>query len=76
MKKAILMLLGSSLLLTGCSGQFWGGTAAGGLGAAGAYEYSANRQTKRIDDDLKAGKITQEEYNIRKDQIKRGSVLQ
>ena len=76
MKNVFWMLLGTTLLLTGCSGQFWGGTAAGGVGAAGAYEYSAKRQMDKLDEDLKAGRITKEEYNIRKDQIRRGSVLQ
>jgi hypothetical protein len=70
-----VMILLTSTALAGCSGQFWGGTAAGGLGAAGGYEYNAQRQMQRIDDDLKAGRINQEEYNIRKDQIQRGSVL-
>ena len=69
----LVLLLGVALL--GCSGQFWGGTGAGVLGAGAGYEYQANRAMKQIEDDLKSGKITQQEYDIRKDQIQRGSLL-
>jgi hypothetical protein len=76
MKKFItLLVLIFATTLTGCSGQFWGGTGAGVLGAGAGYEYNAERQMKKIDEDLKNGKITQEEYDIRKDQIQKGSLL-
>jgi len=70
-------LLGLLLVVTlmGCSGAFWGGTGAGALGAGAGYEIQAERQMRQLDDDLKSGKISQEEYNIRKDQIKQGSLL-
>lgn len=66
-------------LVSGCSSR--GGSAAGGaLGGAaigaGAYEYSAHRQMQDLDADYKAGRITKQEYDIRKDQIKKGSLLQ
>ena len=70
-----LLLLLTTLTLTGCSGAFWGGTATGALGSAGGYELNFEHQMRMLDDDLKAGKINQEEYNIRKDQIKRDSLL-
>ena len=59
----------------GCSGAFWGGTGAGALGAGAGYEIKAEREMNQLDEDLKNGKITQQEYNIRKDQIKKGSLL-
>lgn len=68
----VLMLAGS---LAGCSGAFWGGAGAGALGAGAGYEYQANRAMAALDEDLKSGKITQEEYEIRKDQIQKGSLL-
>ena len=37
--------------------------------------HSTNRQLKELDDDLKAGRIDQKEYDTRKDQIKRGSLI-
>lgn len=61
--------------LTGCSGAFWGGTGAGALGGAAGYEISAQRQMNQLDEDLKNGKIDQKEYNIRKDQLQKGSLL-
>lgn len=75
MKKLIGLLCMLGITLLGCSGAFWGGTGAGALGAGAGYEYQANQSMKQIDDDLKNGKITQQEYDIRKDQIKRGSLL-
>lgn len=69
----LTVLLGTTLV--GCSGAFWGGTGAGALGAGAGYEIQAERQMNQLEDDLKSGKITQEEYNIRKDQIRKGSLL-
>ena len=34
-----------------------------------------NKRIAVIDEDLKNGKITQQEYDIRKDQIQKGSLL-
>jgi hypothetical protein len=60
--------------LCGC-GSFVGG-AATGAGATGAgYEVKARKEMDKLDEDLKEGRITQEEYDIRRDQIKRGSVI-
>ncbi len=72
---AALMLL----TLSGCSSP--GGSAALGVlgGAAvgaGGYEYNLKTQKDRIDADLKDGKIDQKEYDIRKDQLERDSLLQ
>ncbi|MGE0268923.1 MAG: hypothetical protein AB7S78_10775 [Candidatus Omnitrophota bacterium] len=71
-RRAIVLL---GICLMGCSGAFWGGTGAGLLGAGAGYEIQAERQMKHLKEDLANGKITEEEYNIRKDQIEKGSVL-
>lgn len=79
MKK--LLVLGTLLvvpLMYGCSSR--GGSAAGGaLGGAavgaGAYEYNVHRQMQDLESDYKAGRINRQEYNIRKDQLEKGSVL-
>ncbi len=66
----------TAVLAAGCSPSFWGGGATGAVGAGAGYEWHANQEKKKIDDDLKAGKIDQREYDIRRDQIQRDSVLQ
>lgn len=70
---AVLLLLG--VTLAGCSGQFWGGAGVGALSAGAGYEIQAERQMKALDEELRTGKIDQKEYDIRKDQIQRGSLL-
>lgn len=69
---AILLL---SVTLMGCSGSFWGGAGAGALGAGAGYEIQAERQMDQLNEDLKNGKVTQHEYDIRKDQIQKGSLI-
>jgi hypothetical protein len=68
------------MLMTGGCKSSWGSAGLGALGGAavgvGGYEYHMKQQKDKINEDLKAGKITQEEYNIRLDQIKRDSFIQ
>ncbi|MBP9853969.1 MAG: hypothetical protein KBD53_03775 [Candidatus Omnitrophica bacterium] len=64
-----------ALTLVGCSGAFWGGTGTGALGAGAGYEINAEAQMRQVQKDYDSGKITKEEYDIRKDQIKRDSLL-
>src|SRR3546814_20841906 len=73
------LLVGSALLVSGCDSS--GGSALlGGVGGAaagaGGYEYHLNRQKTRVETELKEGKIDQEEYDIRMDQIRRDSFIQ
>ena len=76
MKNAIYaMLVSGALMQAGCSPEFWGGTALGALGAGGGYEYNNKRQMDRLEDDYKAGRINREEYQDRKQQIERGSII-
>ena len=42
----------------------------------GSYEYVSNREMKKVEQDYKDGKIDQREYEIRKDQIQRMSLLE
>ncbi len=66
------------LALTGCASKT-GSAGVGALGGAaaggGAYEYRLNQEMQRIESDLKAEKIDQKEYDIRKDQIERLSIF-
>lgn len=82
MKKLIIMatlVLSLNLMLVGCESS-WGsaglGAAGGAVAAGGGYEYIANREMNRIEQDLKDGKIDQKEYDIRKNQIQRMSLLE
>jgi len=68
----VALVLGATLV--GCS-SFLGGGAAGAAGTSAGYEFSANRQIKQLDNDLKAGLIDKKEHEIRRNQIERGSLL-
>ena len=80
MKNIAVALTGLVLLmsLTGCSSVGSGilGGVVGAGAAGGSYEYRLKRQKDRVEQDFKAGKIDQREYEIRKDQIARDSLLQ
>ena len=73
-KPVMVLILG--LAAVGCSPEFWGGGAAGVAGAGAGYELRAHQQMQKLDDDLKNGRINQQEYDIRKDQIEKGSIIQ
>jgi hypothetical protein len=72
-------MLAVLIAVSGCESS--GGSAvlggvAGAAAGAGGYEFHLNRQKNRVEDDKKAGKIDQREYDIRMDQIRRDSLLQ
>jgi hypothetical protein len=76
MKKTIYaLLITGALVQAGCSPEFWGGAAVGALGAGGGYEYNSKRQMDRLEDDYRAGRIGREEYQDRKKQGERGSLI-
>lgn len=68
-----------SLMCGGCESR-WGsaglGAAGGAVAAGGGYEYVSNREMKKIEEAYKDGRIDQREYEIRKDQIQRMSLLE
>jgi hypothetical protein len=81
MNKVVLAAILALLVFAvagGCKSS-WGSAGLGAVGGAaatsGGYEYNANQEMKRIDQDLKDGKMTQQEHDIRKDEIKRMSLL-
>ncbi len=67
-----LMALGS---VAGCSAEGVGGAAVGALGAGAGYELAAKRQMDQLESEHKAGKIDDREYEIRKKQIQKGSLI-
>lgn len=76
MMKALLsvgLLLVLSALV-GCSSK--AGNVAVGAGAAGAaYEYSNKRSVDKLDEDVKAGKISREEYDRRRKEVEDKSLV-
>jgi hypothetical protein len=74
----IIFLVLGLLWIVGCESS-WGsaglGAAGGAVAAGGGYEYVINREMTRIEDALKAGEMDQREYEIRKDQIERMSLI-
>jgi hypothetical protein len=69
---AILLLLGS-LGLAGC--EFVAGAATGALATGAGYEINAKRQMDRLDDDYRRERISRREYERRRGQIERGSII-
>lgn len=78
MKRWIGLMLVITLLgfgMAGCSGRFWGGAAAGAVGAGAAYEYQKKQQMDRLEADFESGRIGREEYLQRKREIQEGSLI-
>jgi hypothetical protein len=79
MKRLVLLLmLLAMFMISGCGGKA-GSAGIGAVGGAaigaGGYEYHLKRQMNRVEEDFKEGRIDQREYEIRKDQIDRDSLI-
>lgn len=73
-----IMLIIGSVVAAGCSSNLGSaglGAAGGAAAGAGGYEYSAHRQMEELEEAYREGRIDRREYEIRKDQIQRGSLL-
>jgi hypothetical protein len=64
----------AAILLAGCTNAGIGGVVGAGA-AAGGYELHLKRQLDRVEADLASGAISQQEFDIRKDQISRDSFV-
>jgi hypothetical protein len=73
MKRLILLLLLGNLGLTGC--EFVAGAATGALATGAGYEINAKRQMDRLDDNYRRERISRREYERRRSQIERGSIV-
>ena len=72
-------LVAAMLLLGACEsrgGSALLGGAAGAAAGAGGYEYHLDQQKEKVEQDYEEGRIDQREYEIRKDQIRRDSLIQ
>jgi hypothetical protein len=74
----LLLMLMAMFMISGCGGKA-GSAGIGAVGGAaigaGGYEYHLKRQMNRVEEDFKEGRIDQREYEIRKDQIDRDSLI-
>jgi len=74
MKKIMLVLvLLFGVSQSGCA--FLGGAAVGALGTSAGYEINANSKMNQIEDDYKNERISRAEYEARKSQIEKGSII-
>ena len=73
MKNYILLL--AFLALTQSSCAFVGGAATGAVAAGAGYEIHAKRQMERLNEDFKNRRISREEYEDRRKQIGKGSII-
>jgi hypothetical protein len=62
-----------ALAQAGCA--FMGGAATGALATGAGYEINAKRQMDKLEDDYKNERISRQEYERRKAQIEKGSII-
>jgi hypothetical protein len=74
MKKLMLVLV--LVVAVGQSGcAFLGGAAVGAVGTSAGYKYNAHSQMNKLKDDYKHERISRKEYESRKAQIEKGSII-
>jgi hypothetical protein len=73
MKKFLLLLMLASFSQWGC--EFLGGAAVGSLATGAGYEINAKRQMDRLEDDYRNERISRRDYEQRKAQIEKGSIV-
>ena len=73
MRTLAAILLMGSLGLAGC--EFAAGAATGVLATGAGYEINAKRQMDKLEDDYRSERISRREYERRKDQLEKGSIL-
>lgn len=73
------MMCVALLPMAGCASTAGTAILSGAVGAGaagGGYELHLRNQKNRVEEDFRAGKIDKREYEIRRDQIRRDSLLQ
>jgi hypothetical protein len=73
MKTYMTLAVLFALTQAGCA--FMGGAATGALATGAGYEINAKRQMDKLENDYRNERISRKEYEQRKAQIERGSVL-
>ena len=72
LSRLIALVIGAAMQ-AGCSGLWGAGAAA--AGTAAAYEAHNKYEMDTLNRDYENGKMTKEEYEVRKSEVKRGSVI-
>jgi len=67
----LVLLIGVSQ--SGCA--FLGGAALGALGTSAGYEVNAKSKMDQLEDDYRAERISRREYEARKSQLEKGSII-
>ena len=74
MKKLMLVfVLMMALGQSGCA--FLGGAVVGALGTSAGYEINAKSKMDQVEDDYRNERISRREYEARKSQIEKGSLI-
>jgi len=73
MKKYLALLFLVGLMQSGCA--FLGGAALGSLATGAGYEVNNKQQLDRLEDDYRHERISRREYEARKSQIEKGSII-
>jgi hypothetical protein len=69
----LVLVLMIALGQSGCA--FLGGAAAGALGTSAGYEINAKSKMDQLEDDYRNERISRAEYESRKSQIEKGSII-
>jgi hypothetical protein len=69
----LVIVLMIDLGQSGC--MFLGGAALGALGTSAGYEINAKSKMDQVEDDYKNERISRKEYEARKSQIEKGSII-
>ena len=69
----LVLVLMIGLGQSGCA--FLGGAAVGSLATGAGYEINARSKMNQLEEDYKAERISRKEYESRKAQIEKGSIL-
>ena len=67
----LVLLIGVSQ--SGCA--FLGGAALGALGTSAGYEVNAKSKMDQLEDDYRAERISRREYEARKSQLEKSSII-
>jgi hypothetical protein len=73
--KKLMLVSAVTIALGQWSCAFLGGAAVGSLATGAGYEYNAHSQMEKLEDDYKHERISRKEYESRKSQIEKGSII-